>query len=303
MKRLIRLSLLVLIIASMFMNVGCSSFSGETGTEIIDAKEAINLFNQENVIIVDAQHPDAYSVRHVENSVNISRGDIVVSEPVPNLLAPKSQIEELMSSRGISNDSIVVIYDNNKNMDSARLWWTLKVYGHENVKVVSGGLKALAAAGAEFTTEVPDVTPTEYIAKEKNTDMIATIEDVKAQVNEPKDNVMLIDTRSQEEYNAGTIPSSVLVNYVNNINDDGTYKTVSRIQAMYLDEGLLPKDTAIMYCKTSIRGAQTYLALYNAGYRNLKLYDGAWVEWSKDKSLPVQMPDNTEVEINEQDVS
>lgn len=45
-----------------------------------------------------------------------------------------------MSEKGISNDSTVVIYDINNNMDSARLWWTLKVYGHENVKVVSGGI-------------------------------------------------------------------------------------------------------------------------------------------------------------------
>lgn len=303
MKRLFKLSLFVFIMAIMFINVGCSSFTGETGTEIIDAKEALKLFNQENVVVVDAQNSEGYLYGHIRNSVNISRADIVIKEPVPNLLAPKQQIEEVMSSKGISNNSTVVIYDNNNNMDSARLWWTLKVYGHENVKVVSGGKKALANAGAEMTKEMPNIEPTQYSAKDKNTNMIATIEDVKSQINDPKKNVMLLDTRSKEEYDAGTIPSSVLINYVDNNYENGTYKSTSDIQTMYLDAGLIPEDTAIMYCKTSIRGAQTYLALYNAGYRNLKLYDGAWVEWSKDKSLPVQKPDNSKVEINQQDNS
>ncbi|WP_026895818.1 sulfurtransferase [Clostridiisalibacter paucivorans] len=303
MKRLSKLLLFILIMGIMFMNAGCSSFSGEEGTEIIDASEAVNLLSQEDVVIVDAQNTRGYSQNHVKNSVNIARADIVINEPVPNMLGSKEQIEEVMSKNGISNDSTIIVYDNNNNMDSARLWWTLKVYGHEDVKVVSGGLKALGKAGAEFTKELPNISPVEYTAKEKDTSMIATIDDVKEQVNNPKENVMLIDTRSQEEYDAGTIPGSVLMNYIDNNYNDGTFKSVSDIQTMYLDEGLIPEDTAIMYCKTSIRGAQTYLALYNAGYTNLKLYDGAWVQWSKDSSLPVQRPENTKVEVNQQDMS
>lgn len=305
MKTLSRISLFLLMITIMLMNAGCSSvtFSGEAGTEIIDAKDALKIANEENVVIVDAQNSEAYSEKHVKNSVNISRKDIVINDPVPNILASKEQIEAVMSASGISNDSMVVVYDNNNNMDAARLWWTLKVYGHENIKVVSGGIKALINTGAEISKEVPSITQTNYIAKEKNTEMIATIDDVKSQVNNPDKNVMLIDTRSQEEYNEGTIPSSILMNYIDNNYNDGTYKSISDIKIRYLEAGLKPENTAIMYCKTSIRGAQTYLALYNVGYRNLKLYDGAWVEWAKDSSLPVQKPSGKEIEANQQDNS
>jgi thiosulfate/3-mercaptopyruvate sulfurtransferase len=68
---------------------------------------------------------------------------------------------------------------------------------------------------------------------------------------------------------------------------------VQQIRINYLELGVEPDDTVILFCKTSIRGAQTYLALYNAGYRNLKLYDGAWVEWSSKPSLPVQKPEES----------
>lgn len=300
-----KLSLFLLIAAIAVSSVGCSpaAFEGEAGSEIIDAKDALKLINEENVVFIDAQNSEGYLQKHIKGSVNISRSDIVISEPVPNLLASGDQIEAVMSKNGIANDSTVVIYDNNNNMDAARLWWTMKVYSHESLKVVSGGIKALINAGAEVTSETPEIKPANYTVKEINTDMIATIDDVMSQVNNPSENVVLIDTRSQEEYNEGTIPSSILMNYVDNNYNDGTYRSVNDTRIKYLEADVRPEDTAIMYCKTSIRGAQTYLALYNAGYTNLKLYDGAWVEWTKDESNPIHVPSGNEIELDQGDNS
>jgi len=303
-KKISKLSLLLLIIVMAFTAVGCSTSSGnQEGQDIIEAKEALSLLNEDNVKLVDAQNFDSYSTKHVEGAVNISRDEIVVNEPVPNLLAPQKQLEDALGKKGVSNDSIVIIYDNNNNMDAARLWWTLRVYGHENVKVVSGGINALTEAGATITSAAPNVTPVQYTAKERNDNMIATKSDVLAQINNPDSKVVLLDTRSQEEYDQGTIPSSILIDYLDNNYNDGTYRKIQDIKIIYKEAKIEPDNTVIMYCKTSIRGAETYLALYNAGYRNLKLYDGAWIEWSADDSLPIQMPSNTKIESNQQDNS
>lgn len=305
MKRITKALLILLVLSTVFTVVGCSnlSFNNEETKTIISAKDAIELLSKENVVLVDAQKKSLYQKGHIKGSVNISREDIVVKEPVVNLLATKEQIEKVLGNTGITNDSTVIIYDNNNNMDSARLWWTMKVYGHENIMVVSGGLKSLINAGAEKTTEIPNISPSKYVAKEKDTSMIASIEEVIGQVNDPNENIVLLDTRSKEEYDLGTIPSSILVDYTDNNYKDGTYKSVQDIRIMYLEKGIKPEKTIIMYCKTSIRGAQTYLALYNAGYRNLKLFDGAWVQWTSDKSLPVQIPSGNKIESNEQDNS
>lgn len=302
MKYLSKFLSVVLISILVLTFTGCST-SSQKGEYIVDAKAAIELMKSDNVVIVDTQKSVPYSKEHVEGSVNIARIDIVKNEPFTNMLADKAQFEKVMSSTGISNDSTVIIYDTNDNMDSARLWWSMRVYGHENVKVVSGGLEALKKAGAEITSEKTSVTPSNYTAKEKNQNMIATLDDVKAQVNDPSDDVVILDTRSLDEFNAGTIPSSILIDYVDNNYVDGNYKSIQDIKILYLENDITPKQTVMMYCKTSIRGAQTYLALYNAGYENLKLYDGAWVEWSSDESLPVQTPVESEIESNEQDNS
>ncbi len=283
---------LVLFAAGITLLAGCGPQApGEAGTEIVSAGDAIELMDAANVVLVDARPAIDYRNGTLAGSVSISRADIVVNSPFTNMLAPPQQIETVMGSRGIGNDSLVLIYDDNQNMDAARLWWTLKVYGHGDVKVVSGGLTALQREGLEFVTTQPGVQPATFTAAPLDETMIATQKDVRDQVNDPDPATVIVDTRSQEEFDEGTIPGAVCLNFVDNNFSDGTYKPVQHIRIRYIEAGINYDNSAILFCKTSIRGAQSYLALYNAGYRDLKLYDAAWVEWSTNPMNPVYVPD------------
>ncbi len=261
------------------------------------------MISEGNISIVDARKAAQYKKSHIKGAVNVSRKDIVDSSKYPNMLAAGTQIAEVLGSRGLTNDKTIIVYDDNKNMDSARFWWTVKVYGNDNVKVVSGGLKALTAAGAKISSDAVSHSKSVYKVSSPRTEMIADLKYMKKQVNDPSDNVAVIDTRSQEEYDEGTIPGSYLLNFVDNNFKDGTYKPVQQISIRYLEEGISADKEAVMYCKTSIRGAQTYLALYNAGYRKLKLYDGAWVEWSSNPLNPVYKPEKPAYMIDSSDNS
>lgn len=282
-----------LMALSVLLFVSCGPDFAGNSNSIIEADEALALTSGDNVVLVDTQNGNFYQMEHAEGAVNISRAEIVVMEPYPNLVGSKEQIEKVLGSKGISNDTTVLIYDNNKNMDAARLWWTLLAYGHapDKVKVVSGGLNALRRAGVAIGSDRVSNSPATYTAKDFDESMMAALQDVKGQVDNPDADTCIIDTRTIEEYQEGTIPGSIHYNFENNNFGDGTYKPVDQIRINYLELGIEPDDTVMMFCKTSIRGAQTYLALYNAGYRSLKLYDGAWVEWSSKPSLPVQKPE------------
>ncbi|MBS3811028.1 MAG: sulfurtransferase [Halanaerobiales bacterium] len=306
MKKLTKVLFLLLVFAIII--TGCEadiSFPGEVGKDIITADEALKIIKDEDVVVVDAQKSGDYNNQHLEGAVNIARNDITTFGPYPNMLASASKVEGSLGENGISNNTKVIIYDNNNNMDAARLWWTMLVFGHdtENMKVVSGGLNALQKEKADFTSGESEVEAVEYNAAEKDESLIAIKEEVLAQANKPSEDTVILDVRTVEEVNEGIIPGAVHVNYVDNNDDNGEYYPVSYIQRYYPDNEVTPDKTVIMYCQTSIRAAQTFLALHNAGYSELKIYDGAWIEWSADSSTPKAMPSGAPAEPSQQDAS
>ena len=300
--------ILFILLAFAIILTGCEadiSVPGEVGQDIISADEALKMIEEEEVIVVDTQRSGDFEDQHLDGAVNIARNDITTFGPYPNMLADASKIESSLGENGISNQTKVLIYDNNNNMDAARLWWTMLVYGHDtaNMKVISGGLNALEAAGANFVSGEYEAETVEYNAAEKNEDLIATKEDLLAQANNPSDDVAILDVRTADEVSEGIIPGAIHINYVDNNKDNGEFYPPSYIQRYYPDNEITPDKEVIMYCQTSIRAAQSFIALHNAGYRDLKLYDGAWIEWSSDSSTPKAMPTGAPAEPSAQDGS
>jgi len=286
MKFVFKAAVIVTLLVAMLSPAGCTALFREDDRYIITAEAALRLLGEPDVVLVYLQR-DPHEI--VEGAVIIAREDIVIDDPVPGMLLPQDQFEELMGRSGISNDSLVIIYDSGDTRDAARLWWTLRVYGHTNAKVVSGGLAALVEAGAATTTEAPVVTPTTYTAQPANHNLIATIDEVLSQVVRPAENLLILDNRSREEFDAGRIEGAILLPHVDNLHDDGTFKSIEWIRLMYRDKGIRENDTIILYCRTGTSSATNFLALYNAGFENLKIFDGSWLEWTA-AALPVELP-------------
>jgi len=290
--------LLALTLAAGMLTSCNTSTYAESGKIIIPATDLSEYVGKDNVVIVDMQTADAYAAAHVEGAVNITLDDIVINVPVKNMLTSKNKIQKLLSEKGIGNDTVIVAYDDNK-MNAPRLFWTMLMYQNTNVLVVDGGLSAIQAAGYELTDAVPEITPAEYVAADKDTTWLATADDVLSQVNEPIKNTVLLDVRTEEEYyESGKVPSSVIWDYADNFYSDGTYKNIETTRINYMNEGIRPENNIIMYCQTSMRAAAVFLRLYDAGYRNLKLYDGAYLEWSSNPNYPIDMPTGTVAPTN-----
>src|SRR6056297_1175189 len=183
MKKLTTIIFVLLTFAIIF--TGCEAditFPGEEGQDIITANQALKMIEEEDVVVVDTQKSGDFKDQHLDGSVNIARNDITTFGPYPNMLADASKVESSLGENGISNQTKVIIYDNNNNMDAARLWWTMLVYGHDtaNMKVISGGLNALEEAGANFVSGDYEAEAVEYTASEKNEEYVATKEEVLA---------------------------------------------------------------------------------------------------------------------------
>lgn len=288
-----KITIFLVFILSVSCMTGCSSHKfSKSDSLILNAKQLKDYIGKESTVIVDMQTAEEYAAGHVEGAVNIPIEEITINVPVKNMLTSKKKIEKLMSSKGISNDTLVLVYDSNK-MNSSRLLWSLFMYGHENVKVVDGGLNAVKKAGITLTDQVPIVTEAVFTAKESSSNWLADKNDVLNQINTPDKNVILLDVRSDEEYySSGKIPTSIMMDYQTNFYpSDQTFKSVQTTRINYMEEKIFPENEIIVYCQTSMRAAPVFLQLYEAGYRNMRIYDGAYLEWSSNSDNPVEMPE------------
>ena len=292
MKKEIRMLALGLCLCMLMTLNGCDTSTYAASDEIIiEAKRLAEYIGQEGVVIVDMQAEEDYAAAHVPGAVNIPVGSVLVNLPVENMLASKGKITGVLSGAGIGNDTRVVIYDEGRSLNASRLWWSMLVYGKDDVKVVNGGMPAIQRAGIEMTDSLPEVVPAEFTATDRKGDYTADMRAVRAKADDPREGVILLDTRSNQEYlDEGKIPGAMMIDYMNNFYKDGTLINTQAARINYIEKGVRAESEVILYCRTSMRAAVTFLRLYDAGYRNLKIYDGAWVEWTASGANPVDMP-------------
>lgn len=281
-KRQLRIIAMIVIMASLLALTACAIDTNYPGDKnVIEASAAIEaLGTNPKVVVIDARGDEAYNKGHLAGAICLSPVALVVEAPVPMMLIDKLGFEKIMSANGIANDSIVYIYDDNGGVNASRIWWTMKVYGHEQVMIINGGASELVKAKGVLTADQSKLSETSYVASDANTSMIATFDEVSALAQTPVKGVKILDVRSAAEYAEGYIPGAVLYPHTKNLYKDGTFMSSRDLGLFYKDEGIEKSDTIIVYSKSSFRATQTVALLQEAGYTNLKVYDGAWLEWS-----------------------
>ncbi|MDH8679552.1 rhodanese-like domain-containing protein [Fusibacter bizertensis] len=281
-KRQLRILAMIVIMASLLALTACgidTTYPGDLN--VIEATAAIDALNANpKVIVIDARGEEAYNNGHLEGAICLSPLALVAESPIPMTLIDKTGFESIMSANGIANDSIVYIYDDNGGVNAGRIWWTMKVYGHDQVMLINGGASELVKAKGKLTADATKLSETSYNASEANTNMIATFDEVSTFAETPVEGVKLLDVRSAAEYAEGYIPGAILYPHTKNLYKDGTFMSSRDLGLFYKDAGFEKSDTIIVYCKSSFRATQTVALLQEAGYTNLKVYDGAWIEWS-----------------------
>ncbi len=277
MKRVISLLLVTVLMVTTLVACGNYDFA-EEGNYIVEAKEVAKLI-EDGAILVDARGQDDYNAGHIDGAINIPMSSLTVTKDVKGMLADEDEIENCLSNAGVTEKDTLLIYDDSMNMQAARIQWSLNYYGNFNVYVISGGLKRLEKAGHELSTTATKLTQAKYKTTAVQKKLLVSLSYLESIINMGEENTYIIDTRSSEEYYAGAIPGAIHIEYIWNNYANGEYKSPRDIRLTYLDKGIKPEDKIILYCKSSVRAAQTYTALKDAGYQDVRIYDGAWLEY------------------------
>lgn len=241
-----------------------------------------------------------YDLGHVPGAVKID-WHTELNDPVMRDYLNGEQFAALMSKKGVSRDDTVVIYGDKSNWWATYALWVFTLFGHEDVRILNGGRDLWIAEGRELTKETPVIVPTDYPVVERNDEAIRAFkDDVLAHLGKP-----LVDVRSAEEYSGerthmpaypeegalrgGHIPSAVSVPWAKAANEDGTFKSLDELKALYRDEhGITGEEDVIAYCRIGERSSHTWFVLkYLMGIDNVRNYDGSWTEWGSAVRVPI----------------
>ena len=218
---------------------------------------------------------------------------------IPN----KADFEALMSRSGIGNDTTVVLYGDNNNWFATYAFWLLKMYGHQDVRLMDGGRQKWLDEGRPLTTEVPQVEPASYTARDLDSSLRALRGDVQAHLDNPTG--ALVDVRSPDEFSGkllappnlpqegsqrgGHIPGAANIVWAWAVDEDGTFKSHAELQELYGGKGITADKDIIAYCRIGERSSHTWFVLtYLLGYPKVRNYDGSWTEWGSSIGVPIE---------------
>jgi len=249
-----------------------------------------------NLVLMDMRPPEAFANNHIPGarSFDIFGISLIDTRPQP-LEAFLWMIEHLIQAKGVNQDSTVVAYDDIAGNRSARLFWFLEFFGHDDVHLLNGGFNAWEAAGLPVSRDATVPKAGNFKMKPRP-QRLATADEVHAKLADPS--VVIVDTRSDAEYTGqlvrakrgGAIPGAVHLEWTNNLDSKGFFKSADELSAMYAQRNITADKEVIPHCQGAYRSAHTYLALRLIGYPNVKNYLGSWGEWGNRTDLPIEHP-------------
>lgn len=267
---------------------------------LITVDELLKIAKAPNIKILDFRKAEFYKKEHIEGALNIWRTDIEdTSFPYKGMMASQTKIEKLFSNLGIHNGDTVVIYDDNGLCDSARLWWILQNYDYLKVKLLHGGIKAWKNQKGKVTEEIVSIKRTTF--KLPNNSSLKYYFSKEEMLKSIKHTAIILDTRTNDEYSGkrhkkgafkgGRIPKSSFIDWVNAIDYHGDKKIKPLQELASIYKKFIPskEDTVVVYCHSGVRSAHTTFVLTQLlNYKNVKNYDGSWIEWSYFNDLPFE---------------
>jgi thiosulfate/3-mercaptopyruvate sulfurtransferase len=242
---------------------------------------------------------DSYRQGHLPGAVFADLDRDLAGPPGPagrHPLPDPAAFQATMRAAGVSQDRPVVVYDDRDATIAARGWWTLRYFGHEDVRVLDGGYRAWADAGLAVSTAEPAPAPGDFTAEPGHLPVLDA-----AGAQAVARTGLLLDARAGERYRgetepadpvAGHIPGAVSAPTAGNVNPDGTFRDAAELAARFAALGAVPGAgtpggaTVGAYCGSGVTAAHEVFALTLTGIP-AALYVGSWSNWIADPARPV----------------
>ena len=270
---------------------------------LVDTQWVTDHGNDADIRLVEVDvDTSAYEQGHITGAVGWN-WQSQLQQSLRRDLISKEELEQLLGSSGIDNNTTVVLYGDNNNWFACWAFWQMKYYGHNDVRVMNGGRAKWEADGRPLTTTAANASAKSYQAGSPNESIRAYRDQVLASVN--AGNVALVDVRSPDEYSGtllappnlpqegsqrgGHIPGAASIPWGQAVSEDGTFKSLDDLQALYGGKGIDGNKDTVAYCRIGERSSHTWFVLTQLlGHNNVRNYDGSWTEWGSIVGAPIE---------------
>ena len=246
----------------------------------------------------------AYEQGHIAGAVGWN-WQSQLQQSVRRDVVSKSEMEQLLGSAGVDNDTTIVLYGDNNNWFAAWAFWQIRYYGHGSVKLMNGGRAKWLAENRPTTTDAANPEAKTYRANDPDESIRAYRDQVLAGVG--AGSISLVDVRSPQEFSGellappnlpqegsqrgGHIPGAANIPWAQAANEDGTFKSADELAELYGGKGVDGSRDTVAYCRIGERSSHTWFVLTQLlGYGNVSNYDGSWTEWGSIVGAPIEKP-------------
>jgi thiosulfate/3-mercaptopyruvate sulfurtransferase len=273
---------------------------------LISTAELEMLMKSEPVVLIDTRDPAAYAAGHLPGAVNMREiFTFLATSTAEGLGDLKQTFAEAFGAVGLSGTPTAVFYEDSMNSgfgQSCRGYFLLSWLKYPKVRILHGGMSAWTAAGMPVNTDTVAPTPATFPMPASTASLMVTKDEMLAALDSE---IVLLDVRDVDEWigdssspygkdyapRKGRIPGAKWIEWYRFMKPTGQgamFKSPDEIRADCRTAGISPKDPVYLYCFKGARASNTYVALKEAGFSDVRMYFGSWNEWSREPGLPIE---------------
>jgi thiosulfate/3-mercaptopyruvate sulfurtransferase len=208
---------------------------------------------------------------------------------LPHMVPTAGRFARLLGAMGVSNASRIVFYDQKGMQSSPRGWWLMRLFGHEQVAVLDGGLPKWLAEGRPTEAGDPPPPSPETFVPDLQARRLAGIGDVKRVLEDGS--TLVLDARAKGRFDgtapeprpglpSGHMPGAANVPFLELLNPDQTMKDPAALRTRFGQAGVDGSKPLVTSCGTGVTACVLALGLVRAGLPEPAVYDGSWTEWA-----------------------
>ncbi len=230
--------------------------------------------------LIDVRRRQDYEAGHIPGAVSLPVTEFVKTIGRLKDAPEPKEFSILMSRLGVSNNSPVVAYDDQRGVYASRLLWTLELYDHSDLHLLDRNFSNYAQNGGDTTKDEPTVTLRGFTAK-SNKRVMATMKDIQEVLQDRSG--LVVDAGERMDFLNGHIPAALNLPWRILVGQERSFLPAERLKQIFKEHGLEKETLIVVYCKDGMTSSHLYAALKLTGYEKVKLYSRGYAEWEETK--------------------